>query len=830
MSTRAELIAGYTYGDDTPYWMLISQADRDKAAASGAAMPDGSYPVKTCDGENSVSTAIDAVGRGSGSHNAIRKHIITRAKSLGCSSKIPDNWNADGSLSDSANAAPTVALAALRDQASFAPAVQAAIDLALASLRYSAFAPPPPPPAEPAKPPAAPPAQAPPLEGDALVDKAVATLKTAVTDAIAAQTKDPDAKTDPADAKVMGTLENIASLVEQLDVNQAKDEAGAEPPAAPDAPPAAPADQSMASKIPPAAKIPPPGTPNKEPATKPNPVDADGNVAPGAICTVPECGHVAAVHTNTDDGDNTGACATPGCTCPGMAVEAGDIEPDVDQPPGDDGEPGPEQLAGGIPLPMPVDGPAPTSATEESNPAPAIPGGDLVGPAFTIPVGVIEGQPTGDGRQIAVGSLTWRTPPMPLMFQKTTAHDPSGMSPNDPAVLAGRIDELSRVGGENGTAIIMAKGFFLTTKDGVEAAEIAEQMGRVGISADIAAQAEEVQITDTDGEGWPVETESTLTEGVIMGFTMLPFPAFAAAYIILGDGEPPPAIPQQAGDAIAASGQLIHLMSFEECEVCDPDIEVLVASAAGPERPPAAWFSDPAFEPGDGRLIEIYSRDGRREGRYACPVTVTAAGQIYGHLAPFGVCHEGFPGKCILAPRSKAGYAFFKRAGYITSAEGERINVGVLTAATTHAALEASASGAMKHYEDTGWAAADVNVGEDEHGIWIAGAVRPNATDAQIRALTAAAPSGDWRPHGAGHELVAVLCVNQPGFPIVPAQALVAGGRVGAIVAVGTSVMHALAHPAQPETVTGDMALRIALAPLLEQQATAARDRIAAVR
>jgi ATP-dependent protease ClpP protease subunit len=71
--------------------------DRDKMAKSGQAMPDGSYPI--ADGED-LDNAIHAVGRGGADHDAIRKHITKRAASLGQSSKIPDNWNADGSLSD----------------------------------------------------------------------------------------------------------------------------------------------------------------------------------------------------------------------------------------------------------------------------------------------------------------------------------------------------------------------------------------------------------------------------------------------------------------------------------------------------------------------------------------------------------------------------------------------------------------------------------------------------------------------------------------------------------------------------------------------------------
>lgn len=70
-------------------------ADRKDMANSGAAMPDGSYPIK--DAED-LQNAIHAVGRGNADHDAIRKHIMDRAKALGLMSDIPDNWNADGSL------------------------------------------------------------------------------------------------------------------------------------------------------------------------------------------------------------------------------------------------------------------------------------------------------------------------------------------------------------------------------------------------------------------------------------------------------------------------------------------------------------------------------------------------------------------------------------------------------------------------------------------------------------------------------------------------------------------------------------------------------------
>lgn len=76
------------------------QADRDKMASSGEAMPDGSYPI--ADAED-LRNAIHAVGRGGADHDAIRKHVMKRAAALGMSSEIPDNWNPDGSLKSGAS-------------------------------------------------------------------------------------------------------------------------------------------------------------------------------------------------------------------------------------------------------------------------------------------------------------------------------------------------------------------------------------------------------------------------------------------------------------------------------------------------------------------------------------------------------------------------------------------------------------------------------------------------------------------------------------------------------------------------------------------------------
>ena len=76
-----------------------SADEERKMLSSGHAMKNDkgepSYPIKD---EEDLNNAISAVGRGGASHDAIRKHIMSRAKALGMSDKIPDNWNSDGSL------------------------------------------------------------------------------------------------------------------------------------------------------------------------------------------------------------------------------------------------------------------------------------------------------------------------------------------------------------------------------------------------------------------------------------------------------------------------------------------------------------------------------------------------------------------------------------------------------------------------------------------------------------------------------------------------------------------------------------------------------------
>lgn len=78
--------------------------DLRRMAANGEAMEDESYPIAD---HADLDRAIRAVGRGGDDHDAIRRHIIRRAKALGAQSEIPDNWAADGSLKEVSKMAVT---------------------------------------------------------------------------------------------------------------------------------------------------------------------------------------------------------------------------------------------------------------------------------------------------------------------------------------------------------------------------------------------------------------------------------------------------------------------------------------------------------------------------------------------------------------------------------------------------------------------------------------------------------------------------------------------------------------------------------------------------
>lgn len=66
----------------------FSTKERQRLAKSGQALPDGSYPIVT---KQDLQNAIQAYGRAS-NKAAAKRHIIKRAKALGQTAMLPEDW------------------------------------------------------------------------------------------------------------------------------------------------------------------------------------------------------------------------------------------------------------------------------------------------------------------------------------------------------------------------------------------------------------------------------------------------------------------------------------------------------------------------------------------------------------------------------------------------------------------------------------------------------------------------------------------------------------------------------------------------------------------
>lgn len=372
------------------------------------------------------------------------------------------------------------------------------------------------------------------------------------------------------------------------------------------------------------------------------------------------------------------------------------------------------------------------------------------GAKFTIPLVAPEETESGDGRKFSKGALSVRDLPLPLMWQMKTAQG------HDGAVVVGRIDHMERIANGIGNAY----GVFDNGAHGKEVQRLIKNGFLRGISVDLDKfEAQEMPSEAAEGDPESIsQSKLSINKARVMGVTIVPKPAFQECKILI-DTEP--TNPQE-------DGMITDGIYVDDADASDAQALVACGIIAGaiPVVPPTEWFQNPKLNG-------------------PTPLTIDDNGRVFGHIAAWHVDHIGlaFGTK---PPRSKSNYAYF-HTGVVRTDSGKDIPVGQLTLAGGHASLEASASEAVKHYDDTASAIADVHAGEDQFGIWVAGSLRPSAAPEQIRALRASAPSGDWRPIRGALELVAVCQVNVPGFPI--ARARVASGAVMALVAAGASTL-----------------------------------------
>lgn len=252
------------------------------------------------------------------------------------------------------------------------------------------------------------------------------------------------------------------------------------------------------------------------------------------------------------------------------------------------------------------------------------------------------------------------------------------------------------------------------------------------------------ELTDEAAAAFADEVESFVAGNVTVGA----LPAFASNFSVIeaDTAEPPPvAIPDNA--------------------------------------PPALWFVDPMLtEPTPVRV-----EPANEQGLY----------RVYGHIADWTHPHLSVPGVELFAPRSRTNYAYFANREVLCD-DGTFAPTGVLTYGGPHADLKLDWRAATAHYDNTCHAWADVAVGEDEHGIWIAGYVRPGTDDNTVVAARASGLSGDWRRIRGNLEMVGVLSVNAPAFPQRRPSGFAEAGIQTSLVSaglVGLPVMHSNLAP-----------------------------------
>lgn len=366
------------------------------------------------------------------------------------------------------------------------------------------------------------------------------------------------------------------------------------------------------------------------------------------------------------------------------------------------------------------------------------------------------GEPTGDGRVFNEdGDFRFREFPLPLLWQESTGEG------HDSSRVVGTI-----TGGEITGEGVMANGVIFEDEEKV--LHLLES-GVIRPSVDLCDMVCDLMETE-DGEGELLRVSSA----TVMAATLVAKPAFENVGIWV------------TGDEVEAG----------------PEVEALTASAGAPvlelTRYDGALFADPGLSA-------------------PTPVTVTEQGRVFGHLALWDSCHVGMPGRCVTPPHSASGYSAFHQSTVQTE-EGP-LAVGRLTVGGGHADARAGVRAAAEHYDQTGATWAFVRAGEDDHGIWVAGQVHPEATASQVQAGSSAPLSGDWRRVGGGMELVAALSVSTPGFPVRREYTDVSG-------AVGSLVAAAQITPVAAEPVPLDVTA-VAVAAVAEYRRQERQGRVA---
>lgn len=182
-------------------------------------------------------------------------------------------------------------------------------------------------------------------------------------------------------------------------------------------------------------------------------------------------------------------------------------------------------------------------------------------------------------------------------------------------------------------------------------------------------------------------------------------------------------------------------------------------------------------------------------------------GIAYGHIAPWGLCHEGVMESCLLAPKDSTGDYREFHAHRVETDQGT-VYAGRITAGGRHPEThDGITAHHVRHHHDDMVTVAYVHAREDEFGIFVCGPIVAGLDSETRQLLSRRKVSADWRETVDGLSMIEVLAlgpgptaVSEPGFPV---KVAFSGGRQVALVA---SLMPAVTLDVRAgQTITADM-------------------------
>ena len=191
--------------------------------------------------------------------------------------------------------------------------------------------------------------------------------------------------------------------------------------------------------------------------------------------------------------------------------------------------------------------------------------------------------------------------------------------------------------------------------------------------------------------------------------------------------------------------------------ISEEDVDAVV-SAAGSTSLDAAYFVKHKFTAKTPITVSDEDENGLRH--------------VYGHVAPYGVCHRSDMGACFQYPGDvDKTHKGFHTGQVVKLSDGNSVRVGALTLGGKHIDASLARQGVdfrevNRHRDDANTIFAMVRAWEDTFGLAISGVLMPGVGRDELFRAMASSPSVELWPNGAGRTLVGIHLVPTPAWPV----------------------------------------------------------------